>query len=333
MKLLILLGAGAIAMGLVTFSKEKCPMPLGSFFEVKGGSEPVCATGNPEELGAVHWERDYEKGLEAGRQTNKPLFILFQEVPGCSNCTRFGREILSHPLVVEAIESHFIPVCIYNNKKGKDADVLKQYGEPAWNNPVVRIVDSKNQTDLTPRMPDFQSAHAIVEGMGNALLKSGVEIPQYLQLLEAEFLGRETGLETATLSMYCFWSGEGAIGKIPGVVSTLPGFQNGREVVQVQFDPSVVDKNTVKKMSASAGTTLCADNAGFRPDKEPKYYLAQTHYRFVPMIEIQAARANSLIGNGQSPDSVLSPRQIAFAKKVAANPDGNWENMIGKYPY
>ncbi|MHC5065942.1 MAG: hypothetical protein ACYTG5_18430 [Planctomycetota bacterium] len=36
----------------------------------------------PEELGLVNWERSFEKALGSLRKTDKPMLLLFQEVPG-----------------------------------------------------------------------------------------------------------------------------------------------------------------------------------------------------------------------------------------------------------
>ena len=36
----------------------------------------------PVELGTVKWSRDYAAGLEAVKESGKPMFLLFQEVPG-----------------------------------------------------------------------------------------------------------------------------------------------------------------------------------------------------------------------------------------------------------
>ena len=75
--------------------------------------------GNPEELGKVNWIRDYDQALEQSKTQDKPVFILFQEVPGCSTCKNYGNNVLSHPFIVEAIEDNFIPLVIYNNKGGR----------------------------------------------------------------------------------------------------------------------------------------------------------------------------------------------------------------------
>lgn len=292
-------------------------------------TNPQSPNPQPEELGKVNWLRDLAAGKAEAEKSGKPILILFQEVPGCSNCTRYGNSTLSHPLIVEAIETYFVPVCIYNNKGGADAGALKTFNEPAWNNPVVRIVRA-DYKDVVLRMANFNSSHQLVSGMRSALDQTGAVVPRYLELLEEELLAREAGLETATFSMYCFWSGEGAFGEIPGVVETEPGFQDGKEVVQVQFNPAVVSKTDLEKKTNPKGIAACSKNEDFRSDREPKYYLAQTDYKYVPMTSLQACRANSLAGKSGLPDEVLSPRQLTLLKKVKENPKKVWKNMIGR---
>jgi hypothetical protein len=36
----------------------------------------------PVELGTVEWQRDYEKAAAESKKSGKPVFLLFQEVPG-----------------------------------------------------------------------------------------------------------------------------------------------------------------------------------------------------------------------------------------------------------
>lgn len=36
----------------------------------------------PEELGRVAWEREFEKARAASKRSGKPILLLFQEVPG-----------------------------------------------------------------------------------------------------------------------------------------------------------------------------------------------------------------------------------------------------------
>jgi len=314
-----------------------------------GCSRPALST-PPEELGKVEWLRDFEKGLERASLEDKPVFLLFQEVPGCATCRNYGSEVLSHPLIVEAIEALFVPVAIFNNKGGKDAEVLRYYNEPSWNNPVVRIVDY-GRMDIIPRVSGNYSQLGVVQAMVFALERRGRAIPAYLQLLYEELLARQQGIETTTLSMYCFWTGEKVLGQLPGVIATEAGFMDGREVVQVAYAPRAISfeevvkagqqskcadrvytHNETQKAAATAmlGQGQTGSRSAFRPGREPKYYLSKTHYRFVPMTPLQAARANALIGQGRPPEGVLSLRQIELAKQAKAHPGRKWENAIGK---
>ncbi len=302
----------------------------------------------PEELGAVHWLRSYEVANAMASEQRKPVFILFQEVPGCATCRNYGNQVLQHPLIVEAIDSLFVPLAIYNNHPGDDAKVLKSFGEPAWNNPVVRIVDTKSQ-DITPRLSGNYSKLGIVETMITALESADLQVPQYLKLLDEEFRAAKYGTQTATVAMACFWSGEGGLGAIDGIVKTEAGWRAGKEVVRLEFDPTKItykellqkgdqerlfyhvfpDDNKQQKVAAEVvGTSAISTNGTFRLDKDPKYYLSRTHLRYVPMTETQAARVNSCIGKREAVENWLSPRQIELANYIAENPKENWKDAI-----
>ncbi len=310
----------------------------------------LLANDPPVQLGKVNWLRNLEEGITQSKQENKSVFILFQEVPGCATCQNYGKNVLSHPLIVDAIETLFVPVAIFNNKRGEDAIVLKSFGEPAWNNPVVRIVNNAKK-DVVKRIGGNYSQLGIVQAMVEALQAEGREVPGYLALLERELLAEHTGLETANLSMYCFWTGEKQIGQIDGVVETQPGFMGGREVVQVQFDPEVVsyeklvkkavsnnyashvyveDDQQRKKATKLIGKTNISKAASFRIDREPKYYLSKTLYQYIPMTNLQAVKVNSLIGQNQSPDDLLSPRQLDLLNIIKANSKVKWSSAINQ---
>lgn len=304
---------------------------------------------NPEELGDVKWERNLDETLQSTATDTKPIFLLFQEVPGCATCRNYGHEVLSHPLIVEAIETLFQPVAIYNNKKGEDAKTLAYFGEPAWNNPVVRIID-RNKKDIVERISGNYSKLGVVQSMILALKRQGQAVPLYLELLEQELYSQAQGLETATLGMFCFWTGEKKLGALEGVIETQPGFMSGREVVQVQYDPSVISYTEVVKEAQAAqcasqvyvgsadqqaraeklvGKSKIAPLSRFRLDHEPKYYLSKTLYKYLPMTAIQATKANSLIGQGASPDEVFSARQIALLTHIQAHLSKGWKDAIG----
>lgn len=91
---------------------------------------------------------------------------------------------MGDPDVVEAIEASFIPLCIYNNTKGDhDAEALKRFKEPAWNNPVVRIVSAETGTDIVKQVRTDWSRKALVEAMALALESLKKEIPEPLAAL------------------------------------------------------------------------------------------------------------------------------------------------------
>ncbi len=114
------------------------------------------------ELGEVRWLRDYNRALALAAEQGKPVLLLFQEVPGCSTCVRFGQDVLTHPLMVELIADRFVPVAIFNNHPGADAEILRRYDEPSWNNPVVRFL-GPDGAELLPKLADRYDALGLHE--------------------------------------------------------------------------------------------------------------------------------------------------------------------------
>lgn len=300
---------------------------------------------NPVELGLVDWHRNYNQAIETASKEKKPVLILFQEVPGCSTASGYGKNVLTHPLIIDSIESEFVPLAIYNNVGGHDKEILDSFKEPSWNNPVVRIVDSERKA-LAPRLSGNYTKLGLVKNIHLALED---KTPEYLKILERELIAQNSQREIAVFAMHCFWTGEGRLGAIDGVLSTEPGFMGGREVVKVEFNPKVISfekllitakKNRVashiytnnkvhKKLAEKIiGENSVSDIATFRADNEPKYYISKTPYRFIPMTPLQASRVNSAIGFRQSPDKFLSQRQLQLLNYVKANPNKNWGSQI-----
>lgn len=305
-------------------------------------------TDNPIELGKVNWIRDYDIGKQESLSRKKPIFLLFQEVPGCMTCKDYGTDVLSHPLVVEALETAFVPVAIYNNVGGKDKSVLKSFKEPAWNNPVVRFVDHQNK-DLVPRLSGDYTLAGLVKQMVKTLEAAKQPIPTYLALLDQELQSIHTGTETATFAMYCFWTGESRLGSVEGVVKTQAGFMNGKEVVQLAYDPNQISFIELTKKAAAfkcasdvytnakheqeqaakiVGHNRVKARSNFRKDREPKYYLGKSTWQYVPMTELQKIRVNTAISNGQSPWQYLSARQVALHQYIEKHPNRAWQNVI-----
>ena len=58
--------------------------------------------------------------------------------------------------------------------------------------------------------------------------------------------------------MYCFWTGEMALGQIDGIITTEAGFMGRREVTFVRYDPDVI---TLPKLITAAEKVECANAA------------------------------------------------------------------------
>lgn len=283
------------------------------------------------ELGKIDWLRNYEEALSISIQEDKPIFILFQEVPGCSTCRNYGKDVLSHPLIVEAIEDLFVPLAIYNNETGHDAEILKKFNEPSWNNPVIRILDNKEQ-QLVPRVAREYSAVQLVRAMNTALGKDNRPIPGYLNLLEEELTTIASGVQETYFSMYCYWSGEKNIAKQRGVLYTEAGFMDGKEVVKVTYSPEIV---SYKKLLKHASNVQCASSTytddkleikesekvigngkqyatkAYKKAHDDKYYLNRSDLKSLELTLLQKTRVNSMLGQGLDPSHILSPRQLA----------------------
>lgn len=295
------------------------------------------AQNNPVELGDVHWLRDISKAQEQSKVSGKPIFVLFQEIPGCVTCQKYGAEVMSHPLIVDAIENEFIPLAIYNNKKGDDARVLSYFNEPSWNNPVARVVNA-NLTDVLPRLDGGYTPAVITNYLIKAMDLTNKKIPAYLDLLIKSF---SESTQSVTFGMQCFWEGESKLGALPGVIKTNPGFMDGHEVVEVEFDPRYISP---EKLIFEAGKQECSnqiyayqkhllqyqrinsktkERKRFISDKDPQYYLKHSAFKFVPMLPIQASKINSAVAVGQSPVVYLSPRQIEIYSYFNLNAGGH----------
>ena len=282
--------------------------------------ERTSPTSQNEELGKVSWYRDYQTALQLSKEQNNPILILFQEVPGCSTCRNYGKNVLSHPLMVEAIENLFIPLAIFNNKGGKDKQVLQRYNEPSWNNPVVRIVNQYG-ANIVNRISGDYSNLTLYKAMVKTLKSENTPIPEYLDLLGLELTSEQQGvIKEKYFQMYCFWSGEKHFGAKEGILSTEAGFINGREVVKVKYDETQVSERQLTAFAKSARCTPINEQNDYRLAKnDVKYYLRHTNYKYLPLTELQKIKVNSAIGNGQSAERYLSPKQLTWLTQINQN--------------
>ena len=108
---------------------------------------------------------------------------------------------MSHPLIVEATESLFTPLCVYNNTEGdRDRATLDAYGERTWNNPVVRVVDLERR-DVTQGLTKTWTVRGMSDLMLRALRAQERAAPPWLELLAATSDVPAEQVETAIFGM------------------------------------------------------------------------------------------------------------------------------------
>lgn len=286
---------------------------------------------NPVEVGDVNWSRDYTGALAESKSTGKPLFLLFQEVPGCLGCRNFGQNVLTHTLLVEAIEDEFIPVLVFNNKMtGMDGQLLKQFDEPSWNFQVIRFIDADGK-DIIPRRDRVWDIGGVATRMIHALETVGRPVPPYLQAVALEH--DTESLELAALAMACFWTGEYKLGKIDGVTKTEAGWFDGREVTLVTYHTGTIDLASLVEHAQKeecAQSVYVKTTAGFTESSFPVKQFDNNQYRTASQSDqkkqiqgwlkkhenihlnpMQMTKVNGLMPENQREAlSWLSPRQL-----------------------
>lgn len=308
-------------------------------FQNTEAQERTNSKNQDEELGKISWYRDYDAAITASKKENKPVLILFQEVPGCSTCRNYGHNVLSNPLMTEAIENEFIPLAIFNNKKGKDFAILQKYNEPTWNNPVVRIVNNKGN-NLVKRVASDYSAKGLYNAMLKALNAEKKIIPEYVKILGQELTVNYNApnIKETHYKMYCFWTGEKQLGSQDGVLITQAGFMNG-EVVKVKYDASKISKEKLNTFAKANKMQPVESKKDFTwAEKDEDYYLQHSQLKYLPLSLVQKTKINSALGNRKSPLPYLSPKQKQWLAKIDAskneilyNKDFNtsWNKLLG----
>ena len=239
--------------------------------------------------------------------------------------------------MVEAIEDLFVPVLVYNNKS-VDSAMLKKFSEQSWNNPIVRFLNA-NEQDLIQRESGVWTIGPMAARMVAALKAANQEVPNYLSGLAID----QSGLESATFAMHCYWTGEARLGSIDGVMSTVSGWAGGLEVVQLTYDPKLVEYSTLVSTAQSfkcatkvfahtdaqlqTAKSLVGTRAVKFPGSASKAKLSDQKYqlrtskgvRSLPLTKYQSTKVNSLVRSPQRAEylKLLSPRQRVLLSKIA----------------
>ncbi|MGC6425593.1 MAG: hypothetical protein ACON5H_01195 [Akkermansiaceae bacterium] len=84
--------------------------------------------------------------------------------------------------MVKLIEDHFEPVAIYNNVRGKNAEILEEFREPSWNYQVIRFITHEKK-DLIPRKDRINTIAGVSRRMIVALEAAKRPVPDSLRTL------------------------------------------------------------------------------------------------------------------------------------------------------
>jgi hypothetical protein len=299
------------------------------------------------ELGRVRWSRSYDEAIAAASSNDKPLLVYIYDVSESEETARYGSEVLSHPLIVESIETLFSPLAVRNDGEGADAEILAMLGEQAGNGMVIRILETDGG-DLSERIENGYSQEVLLYSMVRALEKSNRDAPLYVKILHEESVTWEE-TESAVFPVHCFWDGEVELGPTVGIVKTVPGKMKEKEAVEVVYDPKVTSYRELLELSHEAG--LCAEAFvsteeqrevakevfgaekvsevdEFTPDRFPKYYLYKSLYQHVPMTDRQAILVNSDLFFNKDPQVHLSPRQIQMYDFIKNYKNKIWKSQV-----
>ncbi len=152
-----------------------------------------------------------------------------------------------------------------------------------------------------------------------------------------------TATETATFSMFCYWTGEATLGRVSGLVSSRIGHWGGREVVEVDYDPDrtslteLVDElsrnNSLYEVLVPKGNETALGTAMDDLDPaiikvrevkgkplfiEPKHSL-RTRFPFIDRLELTEAQAialNSWSYFGGEMPKVLTSEQLKLFRSL-----------------
>jgi hypothetical protein len=181
-------------------------------------------------------------------------------------------------------------------------------------NPLLRIL-APDGIDLTRQQLSNADTGAGLLEMARALEAARRPVPQYLRMVCDEYSGKPR--EMARFSVGCYWEGEHELGKLPGVVASRTGMVGRDEVVEVQFDPNVVDAATLaghaRQMKCFRG--IPSTQTTLVEDTEQQHTLAN-HPEFAGILltPLQRTKVNAALADYRDPTQFLSPMQVRMMK-------------------
>ncbi len=181
-------------------------------------------------------------------------------------------------------------------------------------NPILRILAPDGITLSRDQLANPNTGAGLAQ-MVRLLEFAHRPVPEYLRLVCDEFSGRPR--ETARFSVGCYWEGERELGRIPGVVASRTGNIGRDEVVEVHFDPNVIDAPTLgaHAMKLTCFRGVPSTQAALVEDDEQQHTLAH-HPEFAGILltPLQRTKVNAGLWNGEDLTRFLSPAQLRLMR-------------------
>jgi hypothetical protein len=323
-------------------------------FHVENGSRAndskfVSAPPLHVEYGIGYTYSDLREAKREAKRQRKPIF-----------CTRTGADFnkvfhssaLTHPLIVEAVESLFVTV-------NSEID-LEVPGSPVC--ATVQILDEKG----TPLLPHIggdlllrRNMVVVVELLVKSLTKCSIEVPKYLQLLLEEESGRSEVLPSgkrrkldriAIFGVSDYHVIEAKFANAAGVLNIQAGLYKGRQVLQVTYASRVTSFDSLLRYALSSNfatsiyyqsqdefvvaRSVCdqlrrsyhiigkiEDSSLINNVVDGRSGIRKTALRYVPMTSLQKVHANKLVHEGlfNEASHLLSPRQAEKMMRSFSN--------------
>ena len=304
-------------------------------------AEPVLKLHRQREIGNLKFSfnaESWEQAKDESKRSNKAIFILFHE-SAVHHTGHSLESVLSNPLLVEAVDTYFITVLVPKRATNlAERELLKKYRTCGLKKTsIVRIVDYKGRylAGKVNRCDEWNLARA----MGRALVAQGLKVPTYLKLLCLESDPDAEGV--AIFGMSSFREGEVAFAKHKGIVSTRAGWIGSKQSVEVSYNPKICPYSKLVQHAIkenAANVIYCLNGRQMRIassevrrawkdsimvgrihplgtisvlDADSKFYLSETALLYVPLLRVQAVKANLLLSQHDAArcSALLSPRQ------------------------
>jgi hypothetical protein len=291
-------------------------------------------------------------------ETGKPVF----QVHVANGSHLRDKSLFSHPLIIEALESFFITVILKTQNPGG----LNSHLEGESCSSLIRVTNEKG-TDLVPPICIFSATeYLIVDALVRSLKESEQKVPPYVSILSEELLQQERSHQVI-ITVHDAVLAEVEFAGLKGTIQTETGFLDSREkAIRVTFDPQMLRiallaryafamanftgkvycQSNEERMAVKVEAARCS-NQGFRKNSEVtsdllnkvtfsssyelKAVLRRTPMRFVPLTELQCARANRLIHHGKFHEAthLLSPRQGLILMDAFRQGNAHFHDVVG----